>query len=47
MPFLLIMQDGTLFFVSVFILERGICLVWVFTWLLLGEMEGFASAEQH
>ena len=34
-------------FVSVFVLERGICLVWVFTRLILDEMEVFASAEQH
>lgn len=35
------------FYVSVFVLERGICLVWGFMWFILGEMEGFASAEQH
>ena len=34
------------FFVSVFVLERGIFLVWVFMWVVLGEMEGFVSAEQ-
>lgn len=31
-------------FVSVFVLERGICLV--STWLIPGEVQGFASVEQ-
>lgn len=33
------------FFISVFVLERGICLV--FTWFILGGVQEFASVEQH
>jgi len=36
-----------LFFFSIFLLlEREICLVWIFKWLIHGEIEEFGSAEQ-
>lgn len=50
---LLVMWHGTplffffFFFFPIFLLlEREICLVWIFKWLIHGEIEEFGSAEQ-